>query len=225
LLLASLEAAAEQAAREGLGDELREETEALRAALGDDLRLLSRADIGRYGISGLDWSRLLVNTRPLGIGAPEAVDWLRTQEGVEPELWDGENILFLLGVGSTAADVRRLRHSLENIVRQFASGANRRKAAAENPFYTAGELPLPPVRLTPREAWLAPKYSVPLSAAAGCVAGETVSVYPPGIPLVMAGEEIGPAIIELWQEAADRHWQGWSGRAGGTVLVVREGGG
>ncbi|MDR1322654.1 MAG: amino acid decarboxylase [Gracilibacteraceae bacterium] len=220
LLLASMEAAAEQAAREGLPAALREETAALRAALGDDLRLLGAGDVGTYGIKDLDWSKLLINLRPLGIGAPEAAEWLRTRGGVEPELWDGENILFMLGVGSRPADLRLLRRALEDLVREVRRGALPRGAKKQAPSAWR-DLPLPPARLTPREAWLAPKRSVPLEAAAGLVAGETVSVYPPGVPLIMAGEEITPDIAELWRDLTDRRWQGWSGRAAGAALVLQ----
>ncbi|MDR1962128.1 MAG: amino acid decarboxylase [Gracilibacteraceae bacterium] len=219
LLLASLEAAAEQAEREGLRPELREEAERLRAALGGDLRILNRADAGAWGVSDVDWSKILVNLRPLRAGAEAAVEWLRTEGGVEPELWDGENILFLLGVGSTAADVRRLRRALENLVLQVKHGNLPRGDEGDRSF-PAGAPPLPPLRLTPREAWFAPKRSVPLAAAAGLIAGETVSVYPPGIPLVMAGEEITPEILTLWRAMSGARWQGWSGRAESTALII-----
>ncbi|MDR1069520.1 MAG: amino acid decarboxylase, partial [Gracilibacteraceae bacterium] len=177
-------------------------------------------DVGTYGIKDLDWSKLLVNLRPLGIGAPEAAEWLRARGGVEPELWDGENILFMLGVGSRPADLRLLRRALEDLVRQVRRGALR--GAKKQAPAAWRDLPLPPPRLTPREAWLAPKRSVPLAAAAGLVAGETVSVYPPGVPLIMAGEEITPDIAELWRDLADRRWQGWSGRAAGETLVLQD---
>ncbi|MDR0434220.1 MAG: amino acid decarboxylase [Gracilibacteraceae bacterium] len=219
LLLASMEAAVEQAARAVWPEGLREETLALQAALGDDLRLLRDGDIGKYGIKGLDWSKILVNLRPLDIGAAEAAEWLRTREGVEPELWDGENILFMLGIGNRPEDVRLLRRALENLVLQVRRGALPRLTSARRLPLTPWPSP-PPARMTPREAWLAPKRFTPLKEAAGHIAGETVSVYPPGIPLIMAGEEITPAIGELWRDLADCRWQGWSGRAAGAVLIA-----
>lgn len=49
---------------------------------------------------------------------------------------------------------------------------------------------LPPVRRMPREAVLAFQEAVPLEKAVGRVAGEAACPCPPGVPIVMPGEEI-----------------------------------
>jgi arginine/lysine/ornithine decarboxylase len=51
--------------------------------------------------------------------------------------------------------------------------------------------------LTPREAFFAADETVPLSQAAGRVAADAITPYPPGIPLVMPGELLAPQVIEL----------------------------
>jgi arginine decarboxylase len=51
--------------------------------------------------------------------------------------------------------------------------------------------------LTPREAFFAVDEAVPLSRASGRVAAEAITPYPPGIPLVMPGERLGTAVIDL----------------------------
>ena len=40
------------------------------------------------------------------------------------------------------------------------------------------------------------KKAVPLGAAVGCVCGEQVSFYPPGIPVLLPGEVITREIVE-----------------------------
>lgn len=65
--------------------------------------------------------------------------------------------------------------------------------------------------MTPRDAFFAAKAAVPLAAAAGRVAAETVSVYPPGIPLVVPGEVVTPAVAAALAAA---------GEAGGGVTVT-----
>jgi len=44
--------------------------------------------------------------------------------------------------------------------------------------------------MTPREAFLGPQESVPIDAAVGRVAAESVAAYPPGIPNVFPGERL-----------------------------------
>ena len=44
--------------------------------------------------------------------------------------------------------------------------------------------------LTPREAFFAPRESVPVEAAVGRVSAELVAPYPPGIPVLAPGEEV-----------------------------------
>ncbi|MGN6244846.1 MAG: aminotransferase class I/II-fold pyridoxal phosphate-dependent enzyme, partial [Motilibacteraceae bacterium] len=49
---------------------------------------------------------------------------------------------------------------------------------------------LPPQRLTPRQAFGAAHTSVPREEAVGRVSAELVAPYPPGVPLLVPGEEV-----------------------------------
>ena len=67
---------------------------------------------------------------------------------------------------------------------------------ANMPMKETPALPhLPPVRMMPREAVLAFQKSVPLEDAVGKIAGEAACPCPPGVPIVMPGEEITPEAI------------------------------
>ena len=46
------------------------------------------------------------------------------------------------------------------------------------------------------EAMDAPKATIPLMSAAGCVSGEFVYLYPPGIPILAPGECVTEEILE-----------------------------
>ena len=55
----------------------------------------------------------------------------------------------------------------------------------------AGSWAVDPVTvLTPRDAFFAPRESVPVEAAVGRVSAELVAPYPPGIPVLAPGEEV-----------------------------------
>jgi arginine/lysine/ornithine decarboxylase len=58
--------------------------------------------------------------------------------------------------------------------------------------------------LTPRESWLAAAKPVAPAQAAGLVAAETISICPPGIPVVFPGEKLTPEVIEYILEIRAR---------------------
>lgn len=81
------------------------------------------------------------------------------------------------------------------------------------------ELPIPCQALTPRQAFFAPGCQVPLKAAVGKVAAETITPYPPGIPVICPGEVIDNEVLEClvaWRRAGGA----WPGMAKGMVAVV-----
>ena len=72
------------------------------------------------------------------------------------------------------------------------------RALDELSLIAAGQLlpdPLPPLpapraALSVRQAWFAPRETVPLDRAIGRVCARPVTPYPPGVPIVLPGEEI-----------------------------------
>ncbi|MDR3269889.1 MAG: amino acid decarboxylase [Peptococcaceae bacterium] len=223
LLMASLENALEYVTKENLWEDLREETEKLRARVSRCLRILSMEDAGTYGIWQVDWSKILVNTRPLGIKASICVDYLRRYWRIEPELWDEENILFVLGIGNTPDEVIRLRAGLESLLAKDFR-AQHGSVADRIPPQSAEEdlahLKLPPMKLTPRQAFFSAKREVFLQESVGQICGETVALYPPGIPLILMGEEVTPEVAEFMIAHADAFWQGWPGRDRQTLQII-----
>lgn len=214
LLMASLERAVEFALDTKRWELLYEAVQELHYRVGSCLRMLNTQDVGTYGITDLDWSKILVNTRSLGITAPACVEHLRNNYGIDPELWDEENILFLLGIGNTPEEVRILTKGLLSL-ETLRKGS--RQVHREGFFETS----LPPRRLTPRKAFFAAKRKVKLADSVGKILGESISPYPPGIPLVVMGEEMTPDILEH----LSRHkgsWQGWEDSSQG-VWIIEEG--
>lgn len=226
LLMASLERAVEYALDTRRWELLYEAVQELHERAGSILRILNAQDVGTYGITELDWSKILVNTRGLGIPAPYCVEHLRKNYGVDPELWDEENILFLLGIGNTPEEVALLTEALLSLVdlRKRTTGKRFSQIykghTGEEQVISAGKLPVPPRRLTPRQAFLAPKRKIPLWDSVGKILGESISPYPPGIPLIVMGEEMTPEILDLLTQHKGR-WQGWED-IGQGVWVIEE---
>lgn len=194
-LLASLDGARRQLAKEGktrwsgieqLAKQLREEINHI-----EGLRCLTEKDVpGR----ALDPCKITVNLSGLGITGQQGATWLRNQWDIQPELTDERNVLFLLTYSDGIDEVDRLLNSLDHL-----SVEMREKHAF--PFFQKDENQNPlrkfsKPKLTPRETFFSSKRSVPLMSAVGKIAGEIVSFYPPGIPLVWPGEVISEEVLQ-----------------------------
>ncbi|MGQ9558767.1 MAG: aminotransferase class I/II-fold pyridoxal phosphate-dependent enzyme, partial [Desulfurispora sp.] len=81
---------------------------------------------------------------------------------------------------------------------------------------------LPRPVLTPRRAWQAASQIVPWAEAVGKICTEYAALYPPGIPLIIPGEEITPAVVEtmLWAQCCGINIHGLSDPTARTVRVV-----
>lgn len=221
LLLASLERAAESALDFGRWECLHEEVEELHRKVGMNFRILSQNDVGTYGIHTVDWSKILINTLPLGVPAPRCVEYLREGYGIEPELWDEENILFMLGIGNTPEDIQRLTKGLESLASfAHATGFAESKKRVRNDRFIIS--PLPNLILSPRDAFFAHKRQIPLKESLGHIVAETISPYPPGIPVVVMGEQMTGDVLGTLLAAGEERWLGWEGFQSQTIWIVEE---
>ena len=222
LLLASLERAGEFAMDFGRWECLREEVEVLYQKVGKSFRILSQKDVGTYGIHTVDWSKILINTLGLGVSTPCSVEYLRKGFGIEPELWDEENILFVLGIGNTPEDIRRLTKGLESLA-HFAPSVGLAGSKKRVEKDREGISHLPQLVLSPREAFFAHKRQIPLKESLGHIVGETISPYPPGIPVIVMGEQMTYEVLGRLLTAGEGRWQGWDGFASHMIWIVEEG--
>jgi arginine decarboxylase len=148
------------------------------------------------GLHQLDETKLLIGTAGLAADARDIVERLNRVHGVQPELSGTGHVLCITTIGNTADDVERLIVGFEEV----ATHVGRRSVDPET-----GETGLigdllavrPETVLTPREAFFAADEAVPLSAAAGRIAAEAITPYPPGIPLLMPGERFSTDVIDL----------------------------
>ena len=59
--------------------------------------------------------------------------------------------------------------------------------------------------LSPHDAFFAPSVALPLAECLGRVSAEIATPYPPGIPVLGPGEEVGAETIAYLTEAGARH--------------------
>lgn len=101
--------------------------------------------------------------------------------GIYPEMADRSHVVFIVTDCDTSEDFQRLRRGLDALGLR-----NQRRIPCPLPH----PLPLPEQSLTPRQAVFAPRRDCPWSEAAGAVAAEQLSPYPPGVPVIAPGERI-----------------------------------
>lgn len=143
------------------------------------------------GLHQRDETKLLIGTQGLAADASDVLARLNRIHGVQPELAGAGHILCITTIGNTDRDMDRL-------VDGFAAVAGEvgRRDGASPPDVDAVLDVTPEIVLTPREAFFADAETVALTAAAGRVAAEPITPYPPGIPLVMPGERLSVDVVD-----------------------------
>lgn len=212
-----------------------------------DLSLALRKEIEAIpGISSMDGSSLAKNFDPtkvlidgsaLGLDAVSLEKRLRAHK-IEVELMQANHVLVTITLGDRQASIEALVGALKAISREVLQAGSSRGPLSEtgqssqaetglrgkNTCRTAQPLPLPKVVKTPRQGFYASREVVARSQALGRVCGETITYYPPGIPVVSIGEEITEDVLEYIQ---DKQAQGYEPNGAAdmslqTMVVLKE---
>lgn len=136
-----------------------------------------------------DPTRLVIDAPQGGFALAQAL----ADAGIDAEMADDRRVVLILTAMDDAAAFARLTEALRRLP-PVARGLPRL------PDMTR----LPPVRLTLRRGAMAESETVPLSRAAGRIAGTAAGLYPPGIPLVCPGEEITEETAAMLSRAGNR---------------------
>jgi arginine decarboxylase len=231
LLAGSLDAARHHAVTRGT--ELIDNSLAALETIRELVRDLPGCDVlddrlvGAHGIAAVDPFRLCIDVRGTGVSGYALKELVRENGDVYLELVSDAVLVAIFGMGDDVADGERLIAALRAAIatageRGAATAAI--TAGAAPATIPAGAVPPPagPLVLTPRTAFFAPHDRVPLAAAMGRIAAESLAVYPPGIPNALPGERLTAAVVEhLTQAVASGAFvRGASDRSLETVKVV-----
>jgi arginine decarboxylase len=148
----------------------------------------------------LDPLRMVVNVSGTGWSGFEVERFLRTEYQVEDEMADQFSVVYILSPRDDAEARGRLVSGLTAV----GAASRAAKQHALGPPRLGGptllQPPIPPLAMTPRNAALAPQTMVRREAAAGRTCAEMVMFYPPGIPLLMPGEQVTKETLEVCQQ-------------------------
>ncbi len=145
---------------------------------------------GRPGVFDLDPTKITITVKDLGYTGYEAEEILRRRYNVQVELADLFNVVALYTIGTTPEASDQLIRGVSELAREdrpldifSPSGVLDRRMKTG----TYKLPPIPPIRLVPRDAFLADTEFVPFKRSAGRICAEVITPYPPGIPVHLAG--------------------------------------
>ena len=168
---------------------------------------------GRPGVFDLDPTKVTITVKDLGYTGYEASEILRRRYNVQVELADLFNVVALFTMGTTQVAADRLLLGVSELARENrAVDIFSPSGVLERRMKTGTyRLPkTPPMRMIPRDAFLAQTESVKFKTSAGRICAEVITPYPPGIPVISPGEEITKEIIDYLdlELRAGEHMQG-----------------
>ena len=138
----------------------------------------------------LDSTKVTVNFANWGYTGVEVGNALRRAR-VAVELVDAQNVLFLVTYADVRSDYDAALARIDAVLSELERYKREPHAVAR-----VGSVPVTSSAMKLRDVFYARKRAVGLETAIGCVCGEQVSFYPPGIPVLLPGEVITREIVE-----------------------------
>ncbi|MFJ4261595.1 aminotransferase class I/II-fold pyridoxal phosphate-dependent enzyme [Paenarthrobacter nicotinovorans] len=181
-----------------LADRVRSDIDAM-----DGLHVLGSELTRAEASHDFDPLHVLIDVGELGISGYQAADWLRATRRIDVGLNDHRRIEATLSQSDNEETTERLLTALRDLI----------DAARELPTPPKVQVPEPEdlemeTVMLPRDAFFGPVENVPAEEAAGRIAAEQITPYPPGVPAILPGEKINAAVVDYLR----------SGSAAGMVL-------
>ncbi len=192
LLLASLDAARQQMARDG--KQLMSHTLELAESARNQISQIPGLAVLEIihptpGFVALDKTRITVNVSRLGLTG-FAADEILVDYDVIAELPSLQNLTFIISLGNTHADIEKLVQALKTLATKHKQVFETKsakpvtgRASAIAPFNLESML-----ALAPRQAFYADTETLPIEQTRDRICAELVCPYPPGIPVLIPGE-------------------------------------
>ncbi len=206
ILIASMENCVRYMEEQGAGEmarygvRLREIRE--RLARLKHFRLLTEEICGRAGVYGYDPSKLVLF--PDSMTGSRLAEILRAEHHLEAEMSSGRYVLLMTSFMDTEEGFSRLERAfleLDARVEKRSGAQSNQKPNQEND--SENDPQHPQKMCLPWQAWHGDGVLVPLEEAEGRTARTCVTIYPPGVPMLMPGERIGEReilrICEAWK--------------------------
>lgn len=154
-------------------------------------------------VFGLEPSKLFISTIYSNVNGFQLAEFMRDEHHTEPEMITPQGVLAMTGMGDTVETMERFGDILLQIDRKLSPSKS-----VKVPLMAPQVQSAVPVATAER----APFICLPIEESAGWVMAETITVYPPGIPVVVPGEVMNQQAVRYLLAALE---------AGNTILRSR----
>ncbi|WP_406010914.1 PLP-dependent transferase [Streptomyces sp. NBC_00637] len=202
LVYATLDGWRRQMVEQGhdLLDDALHRAERIRTAAAElsGLRPMGREIVDEGLAASFDPLKIVIDVRGLGISGMQAAEWLRTHRHVDV----GGSDSCRLSASITYADDDETEKVLLDALRALVEGADSIERRSPVHLPAPSDLELEQAML-PRDAFFAEVDHVPAERAAGRIAAEMISPYPPGVPAIAPGEVITEEVLHYLRSGVE----------------------
>jgi arginine decarboxylase len=161
----------------------------------------------------LDVTKLTLNVTRTGLSGHDVEHLLAFEYGVQVDCADLFNLIAIMGSGTSRQDMERLLSALEDIDKK--EPGHEKNWVLQLPSLSTEMV------MTPRDVFLQRRAKrVPLSNAIGHISAQTLTPYPPGIPVLIPGERITKEIVDFLKDLAEKDIR-ISGQETDTLRTIR----
>ena len=159
-----------------------------------------------------DIGKIVISTKHAGITGVELATILREKYEIETELSSFSYVLAMTSVMDSQTGFDRLKIALLEIDKELSCSELQVPINADNLNWNK--------KLELWEAKTRETISIALEEACGHISGEMICIYPPGAPIIVPGEEITKAQIDIIEKALQQRIH-VTGIANGNVYIVK----
>lgn len=146
-----------------------------------------------HGVYDFDNTKFIIKVNELGLSGFQVYDILKKEYNIQLELAESYVVLAVVGVGDTEESLDKLVEAFEDISKRYY-GKKETFSVKIADFFEK-----PKTIVLPRDAYYSPKSTMKIDDALGQICGESIMIYPPGIPLIVPGELITEKIINSYK--------------------------
>ena len=120
------------------------------------------------------------------------------------EFFDENNIIYVLSLLDSEQTLTNLVSAYREIANSFPKKSINIVDHDNTITKNIDFFPAPKLAITHREAFLCKRKRQPLTRALGSICAETISVYPPGIPIISPGEVFTKEIMDVFSRVMNK---------------------
>lgn len=158
----------------------------------DGISVITKNYINGRGVYDFDETKFVIKVNDLGLSGFEVYDIMKKNYNIQLELAEAYVVLAIVGVGDVEENFVKLVEAFKEISKRYYG---------KKPFKTelSNFFDKPKTIVLPRDAYYSPKVTIPITEAVGQICGESIMIYPPGIPLIIHGERFTKKVIDTYK--------------------------